>query len=96
MSATYISAVLRRLVKQRAQFHCEYCQLPDDVSFQAHQIDHVIAEKHQGITEESNLAYACWRCNLHKGSDVGTFDADTNDFIFLFNPRAGLGGTFCF
>ena len=34
-----------------------------------------------------NLAYACWRCNRHKGTDLGSFDPETQEFCFLFNPR---------
>jgi hypothetical protein len=57
------------------------------VSFFPHEIDHVIAEKHQGKTTEENLALTCWRCNRHKGSDLGSFDPQTGEFCFLFNPR---------
>ncbi len=34
-----------------------------------------------------NLAYTCWRCNRHKGTDLGSFDPQTGKFSFLFNPR---------
>ena len=47
----------------------------------------MIAEKHGGKTELENLAYACWRCNRHKGTDLGSFDPETNLFSPLFNPR---------
>jgi len=33
MNITYIPAVLRRLVEQRASYRCEYCLLPAGVSF---------------------------------------------------------------
>lgn len=87
MSKTYIPAPLRRLVEERSNFRCEYCLLPANVSFFPHEIDHVIAEKHQGKTTEDNLAYTCWRCNRQKGSDLGSFDPLTEKFCFLFNPR---------
>ena len=47
----------------------------------------MIAEKHDGKTEAYNLAFACWRCNRHKGSDLGSFDPQTQTFRLLFNPR---------
>jgi hypothetical protein len=50
-------------------------------------VDHVVAEKHGGVTEAANLAYTCWRCNRHKGTDLGSFDPQTGEFSFLFNPR---------
>lgn len=84
---SYIPDALRRLVEQRAAFCCEYCQLPANVSFYPHEVDHVIAIKHGGTTNADNLAYACWRCNRYKGTDLGSFDPETNTFSFLFNPR---------
>jgi hypothetical protein len=87
MSNTYIPVVLRRLVEERADYCCEYCQIKNTLSFFPHEIDHVIAEKHGGQTHEMNLAYTCWRCNRHKGTDLGSFDPQTGEFTFLFNPR---------
>lgn len=84
---TYISESLRRLVVERANDRCEYCQMQAKLTFYSHEVDHVIALKHGGATEANNLAYACWRCNRHKGSDLGSFDPQTKTFSFLFNPR---------
>lgn len=87
---TYIPAQLRRLVEERAGDRCEYCLLPAQLSFFPHEVDHIIPEKHNGKTEADNLALACWRCNRHKGTDLGSFDPETNHFSFLFNPRTQL------
>jgi HNH endonuclease len=87
MSNTYISVAFRRLVEERAQAKCEFCFLPSELSFFPHEIDHIIAEKHDGRTDADNLAYTCWRCNRHKGSDLGSFDPQTGEFSFLFHPR---------
>ncbi|MEL6765393.1 MAG: HNH endonuclease signature motif containing protein [Cyanobacteria bacterium J06607_6] len=86
----YVSDALRRLVIERAAHACEYCLLPSALSFYPHEVDHVIALKHQGKTSADNLAYACWRCNRFKSSDLGSFDPDTNEFSLLFNPRTQL------
>ena len=77
---TTIPISLRRQVEQRAQHQCEYCLLPAAVSFYSHEVDHVIALKHGGATSLENLAYACWRCNRYKGTDLGSFDPDTGEF----------------
>jgi hypothetical protein len=90
MSSTYISASLRRQVEARANYCCEYCGLPSGVAFYPHEIDHTVAEKHGGQTVLENLALTCWRCNRHKGSDLGSFDPETGAFSFLFNPRNQL------
>lgn len=87
MSVTYIPIALRRLVEERANQRCEYCQLLADVAFFSHEIDHVIAEKHGGATDVNNLAFTCWRCDRYKGRDLGSFDPQTGSFSFLFNPR---------
>jgi hypothetical protein len=75
---------------ERARGRCEYYLLPTGVSFFPHEVDHIIAEKHGGITDAANLACTCWRCNRYKGSDLGSFDPLTRDFVFLFNPRLQL------
>ena len=42
---------------------CEYCLVHADYAVLVHEIDHAIAEKHGGITEAENFAYACAQCN---------------------------------
>jgi len=90
MTERTVSAALRRQVIARADHRCEYCRLPAAVAFFPHEVDHVVAVKHGGLTTEDNLAYACWRCNRHKGTDLGSFDPLTQQFSFLFNPRLQL------
>jgi HNH endonuclease len=81
------SAALRRLVSDRAHHKCEYCKLHQDFSIYTHEIDHVIATKHNGKTRENNLALACLPCNRYKGSDLTSFDPLTDQLTRLFNPR---------
>lgn len=86
---TRIPEQLRRLVIQRAKLCCEYCLLhQDDEPTYSHEIDHVIAEKHAGITAESNLALSCFYCNRFKGSDIASIDPSTEQITPLFNPRS--------
>jgi len=87
MSTTYISAELRRIVVARAEGLCEYCLIHEDDTFFGCHVDHIISEKHGGLTQADNLAYACLFCNLHKGSDVGTFALGTQTLVRFFNPR---------
>ncbi|MFM2433258.1 MAG: hypothetical protein RLZZ511_4472 [Cyanobacteriota bacterium] len=87
MSTSRIPAALRRLVIERASQKCEYCLLSSELRLFPHEIDHIIAEKHGGSTIAENLALTCWRCNRHKGTDLGSFDPLTGEFVFLFNPR---------
>jgi len=87
VSGAYVPTALRRLVEDRAKWRCEYRLLPAEVAFFPREVDHVIAEKHGGATEATNLAFTCWRRNRHKGTDLGSFDPDTGAFYRLFNPR---------
>lgn len=87
MSVTYIPVALRSLVYERAKGFCEYCKISDEVSFAKHQIDHVIAEKHGGLTIAENLALSCALCNKYKGSDLSSIDGETGEIVPLFNPR---------
>ncbi len=73
MAQKYIPVPLRRSVRARASERCEYC--------------HIVAEKHGGKTEESNLALACALDNQRKGSDLASIDPDTGLLVPLFHPR---------
>jgi len=82
-----MKSVLRSEVRQRAGGRCEYCQTPDWVSELPHEVDHIRAVKHDGLTELSNLSWACARCNDFKGSDVSAFVPGTDRLVRPFNPR---------
>ena len=82
-----VSETLRLAVAERANGRCEYCGKPQ-VSFFPHEVDHVIARKHRGKTDLENLAFSCFECNRYKGSDVASYDPETNQLTPLFNPRA--------
>ncbi|MGE3805837.1 MAG: HNH endonuclease [Gemmataceae bacterium] len=87
MSQTYVAATLRRLVRERAGEQCEYWLFPEEIALAPHWIDHIVAEKHGGLTVEENLALACVLCNQHKGSDLGSIDPLTMSLVPLFHPR---------
>jgi hypothetical protein len=78
---------LRSLVWERAGGTCEYCRLPSHLHPLPFQIDHIIAEKHHGPTEASNLALSCYWCNVYKGPNIAGIDPETRQIVPLFNPR---------
>ena len=86
MSETYIPAELRRLVVARARRRCEYCGIREEDTYFGCEVDHIISEKHGGLTDESNPALACVACNRAKGSDVATL-AEDGSLVELFHPR---------
>lgn len=87
MSDSHIPAALRQLIYHRAKGQCEYCLIPEAVSFAAHQVDHIIAQKHGGLTDADNLALACTLCNKHKGTDLASLDPETGELVRLYDPR---------
>jgi 5-methylcytosine-specific restriction endonuclease McrA len=82
-----IPARVRKLVFERAHNQCEYCLVHQNDSVVRHNIDHIISLKHQGPTEEHNLALACAECNYSKGTDIATLDPDGGQLVRLFDPR---------
>jgi hypothetical protein len=83
-----MDATLRRVVRERARDHCEYCRVrqEDDSLFTFH-IEHIVPKQHGGLDTESNLSLACYHCNRHKGPNLAALDPDTNEMTRLFDPR---------
>lgn len=79
--------VLERLVVIRAGGRREYCRFPVNVAELPFEIDHIIAEKHHGLTVSENLAWACLSCNSHKGPNIAGIDPITSEIARLFHPR---------
>jgi len=78
---------LAELVWTRAGAACEYCGMPQSLSAITFEIDHIIARKHNGPTEESNLCLSCFYCNSYKGSNIAGINAATGEVLRLFHPR---------
>jgi hypothetical protein len=78
---------LARQVRHRAGNRCEYCRIPQSGEIIPHQVEHVIARKHGGLTTSNNLAQACISCNGHKGPNIAGIDPVTGKLSRLFHPR---------
>ena len=50
-------------------------------------VEHIIARQHAGTSRIANLAWACSRCNAHKGTNLTAIDPDGPGIVRLFNPR---------
>lgn len=82
-----VSTRMRRLVIQRAHGLCEYCLIhQEDAHFSFH-VDHIISRKQRGPTTSANLALACLRCNVAKGTDPGALIGSPRHLVRLFHPR---------
>lgn len=77
------------LIWSRAERRCEYCHFPEELAWLSFQVDHIIAEKHDGPTTEENLALSCFYCNSYKGPNIAGIDPEGEPTIAvqLFHPR---------
>lgn len=85
-----VGKAIRDQIRGRADRQCEYCHRPERTSFQAYHVEHVISVKHGGSSALDNLAWSCVFCNSRKGTDIGSRDPLTGEFVRLFNPRSDL------
>ena len=72
-----VGDALRQMVADRAYHVCEYCLVHEEDVYHGCEVDHVISVKHGGLTVAENLAWACFHCNRHKGTDLGSISART-------------------
>ena len=77
----------RRIVRERAEYCCEYCRVAESDRLSTFHIDHIIALKHDGTDDTDNLCFACYKCNGYKGSNVAGLDPETNEASKLYHPR---------
>jgi len=85
-----MDAALRQFVIERAGYRCEYCRLHQNHQAVTFHVEHIIARQHRGDDSADNLAFACHRCNLHKGTNLVGRDPTTGQVVPLFNPRKDL------
>ena len=78
---------LRGQIRDRAHDICEYCRLPQWCTALPHEIDHIRAQKHHGLTTLQNTCWACAYCNNSKGPNASGYDNHTGRLVRLFNPR---------
>jgi 5-methylcytosine-specific restriction endonuclease McrA len=59
-----MNAATKLAVRERALDRCEYCRLPQSAQlYVTFHVEHILARKHGGTDDPSNLALACERCN---------------------------------
>ena len=69
-------------------YACEYCLVHENDSYHGCEVDHVISLKHGGLTVPENLASACFHCNRHKGTDLGSLSLHRVMLVRFYNPRS--------
>ena len=76
----------RSTVASRAANRCEYRFIHQDDSFQSHEVNHIVSQKHRRDSSLTNLAYACAKCNAWKGSDIAGYSGEDGSLNPLFHP----------
>ncbi len=92
MKKRYISADLRRRVREQAQSRCGYRRRTEELAGEQMTLEHIRPESRGGLTVELNLWLACRRCNEYKGAQIYALDPITGKRVRLFNPRAQIWG----
>ena len=83
-----MDSAIRQQVRERGQYKCEYCQIPEAATpFIAFHAEHIIAQQHQVDDSLENLAPSCDRCNAYKGPNLSSIDPKTKAIVELFHPR---------
>lgn len=78
-----VSKKLRQLIRQRANFACEYCGVTESHSGAELTIDHFQPVNKGGTEQEDNLVYCCHRCNEYKSD----YFPDSDNKPSVWNPR---------
>ena len=66
---------------------CEYCRMHQSLQGATFHIEHIVPESRGGVSDLSNLAWACPGCNLRKSDRVQVLDPTTGQATALFHPR---------
>ncbi len=87
MAPLQISAQVRQVLAQKAQYRCEYCQSPAAYCPDSFTVDHIVPRQQGGTDDEDNLAWACYGCNGRKHIKMQGIDPETEQPTNLFHPR---------
>lgn len=77
----------RSIVRERAEYRCEYCKAPEDVTGYSFHIEHIIPKSSGGRDHMENYALACMHCNRSKSNHITGTDTQTGSIKPIFNPR---------
>lgn len=78
---------LRKRVKERARYLCEYCLSPERFCTAYYEGDHITPSSAGGKDEFENFANTCGGCNNNKSNATHAVDPFTGQIVSLYNPR---------
>lgn len=77
----------QKLIRERANFLCEYCHACEKWQYVAFTIEHIVPLAKSGTDDLDNLALACFHCNRKKSDKTTAIDPISDVELPLFNPR---------
>jgi HNH endonuclease len=83
----YVSADLRREVRDQFRDRCAYCLTPEHLTVATFEIEHIIPRAAGGETVFANLCVACPSCNRCKSDRTVAIDPETGQAVPLFHPH---------
>ncbi len=87
MARKKISETRKRIVAERANECCEYCQSQARFATQSFSIEHILPVSKSGENSLDNLALSCQGCNNFKYNKTEAKDPISGESVLLFNPR---------
>lgn len=75
------------IVRERAQFRCEYCKAPEGITGYAFHIEHIQPAENGGQDHLENYALSCVTCNRAKWYHQHGRDPKTGKIEPIFDPR---------
>ena len=82
-----LSDSILQLIRQRANYLCEYCHSSEIWQYVRFSVDHIIPLSLGGSNEIDNLCLACLCCNRIKSNKLFAFDPKSGDQSPIFHPR---------
>lgn len=90
-----INEAIRQVVRERAQYLCEYCHSSEEASAAQCAVDHILPRSLGGSHHLDNLALAGQRCNSYRYNFTTAIDPHTQTLVPLFNPRTQRWAEHC-
>ena len=81
---------LKKAVRERAKFCCEYCFAQMLFSADVFSIEYILPRIKGGLSVLYNLAFSCQCCNNHKFTATQATDPVTGSVAQLYNPRTDI------
>jgi hypothetical protein len=81
-----MEASLQELIRRRAGNRCECCHIPQERDRLPFEIDHIIAESHEGTADYTNRCLCSSVCNRYKGPKIAEVDPKSKRITRMVNP----------